>query len=231
MGLYGMLDHPRTTVRLGRRRDVRRLAGAHRSGGTLIGFGETRPCAGWRSIVVDALLLTVFALHHSVLRASPSKGALAHSFRRGCFARSTSGSRACLLILYATTVATGRRRRSIASTVGRRWIIAIVQIIGVWMIAQSVRAIDPLELAGIRNPKMTDEELQTGGRLALVRHPLYFGWLLIVFGAAHMTGDRLTFAVLTTSYLVIAMPWEERSLERTFGAAYRALHAPVRWRI
>jgi protein-S-isoprenylcysteine O-methyltransferase Ste14 len=111
------------------------------------------------------------------------------------------------------------------------WIFSIVQIIGVWMIAQSVRAIDPLELAGIRNPKTTDEELQTGGVYGIVRHPLYFGWLLTVFGAAHMTGDRLTFAVLTTTYLVIAMPWEERSLERTFGASYQRYKTTVRWKI
>src|SRR5205823_1186610 len=108
---------------------------------------------------------------------------------------------------------------------------AIIQLAGVWLIARSVQAINPLELAGIRNPKTTDEELQTGGVYQLVRHPLYFGWLLIVFGAAHMTGDRLTFAVLTTTYLVIAMPWEERSLEREFGLSYQRYKETVRWKI
>jgi protein-S-isoprenylcysteine O-methyltransferase Ste14 len=111
------------------------------------------------------------------------------------------------------------------------WIFTIVQVTGVWLIARSVSAIDPLELAGIRNPKMVDEELQTGGVYGLVRHPLYFGWVVIVFGAAHMTGDRLTFAVLTTAYLVMAMPWEERSLEREFGASYRRYKEKVRWKI
>ena len=111
------------------------------------------------------------------------------------------------------------------------WIFAIVQLAGVWMIARSVRAIDPLELAGIRNPKAMNGELQTNGVYGLVRHPLYFGWVLCVFGAAHMTGDRLTFAVLTTGYLVMAMPWEERSLEREFGQSYRLYKQAVRWKI
>jgi protein-S-isoprenylcysteine O-methyltransferase Ste14 len=111
------------------------------------------------------------------------------------------------------------------------WIFTIVQIMGVWLIARSVRAIDPLELAGIRNPKMVDAELQTGGVYGVVRHPLYFGWVLIVFVAATLTGDRLTFAVLTTAYLVIAVPWEERSLEREFGASYRRYKERVRWKI
>jgi protein-S-isoprenylcysteine O-methyltransferase Ste14 len=111
------------------------------------------------------------------------------------------------------------------------WPFGIVQLAGVGVIARSVRAIDPLELAGIRNPKMSNDELQTAGVYRLVRHPIYFGWVLIVFGTAHMTGDRLAFAVLTTAYLLIAMPWEEQSLEREFGMAYQRYKQQVRWRI
>ena len=46
-----------------------------------------------------------------------------------------------------------------------------------------------------------------------------------------MTGDRLAFAVITTLYLVVAIPWEERSLERAFGEAYGRYKARVRWRM
>ena len=64
-----------------------------------------------------------------------------------------------------------------------------------------------------------------------VRHPLYLGWLLMVFGAAHMTGDRLAFAAITTAYLVVAIPWEERSLRQSFGEAYARYMRDVRWRM
>ena len=46
-----------------------------------------------------------------------------------------------------------------------------------------------------------------------------------------MTADRFVFAVMSTSYLVVAIPWEERSLERAFGEAYRRYKARVRWRV
>ena len=105
-----------------------------------------------------------------------------------------------------------------------------VQLAGVWLIARSVRAIDALELAGIRSSGGS-ASLQIAGPYRLVRHPLYLGWMLIVFGAAHMTGDRVAFAAVTTIYLVIAMPWEERSLERTFGDEYARYKQRVRWRI
>jgi methanethiol S-methyltransferase len=195
-----------------------------------IRFGALQPFTGWRSIGVDAVLLTVFALHHSAFAREPIKKRLA-SLVPTRLLRSLYVWVASSLLIFmdlAWQPVGGMVYRVDGWTA---WIFTVVQIIGVLMIAQSVRAIDPLELAGIRNPKMTDEELQTGGVYRLVRHPLYFGWVLIVFGAAHMTGDRLTFAILTTAYLVIAMPWEERSLERTFGASYRRYMKDVRWRI
>ena len=39
----------------------------------------------------------------------------------------------------------------------------------------------------------------------------------MTFGAPHLTGDRLAFAALTTAYLLVAVPWEERSLARTYS--------------
>ena len=53
----------------------------------------------------------------------------------------------------------------------------------------------------------------------------------MVFGAAHMTADRLAFAVLTSAYLVVAIPWEERALERAFGVQYVTYRRSVRWRV
>jgi protein-S-isoprenylcysteine O-methyltransferase Ste14 len=46
-----------------------------------------------------------------------------------------------------------------------------------------------------------------------------------------MTGDRLTFAVLTTTYLVIAIPWEEQALEREFGQQYELYKQAVKRKI
>jgi protein-S-isoprenylcysteine O-methyltransferase Ste14 len=195
-----------------------------------IRFGEDRPATGWTTIAIDGLLVSVFALHHSAFAREPIKKRLASLIPARLLRSVYVWVASTLLILMDLFW------QPVGGIVYRVdgwpvWIFALVQITGVWLIVQSVRAIDPLELAGIRNPKMTDEELQTGGVYGLVRHPLYFGWLIIVFGAAHMTGDRLTFAVVTTAYLVIAMPWEERSLERAFGVSYRRYKEAVRWKI
>ena len=66
---------------------------------------------------------------------------------------------------------------------------------------------------------------------AVVRHPIYLGWLLIVFGPSHMTMSRLLFAVVSSAYLLVAIPFEERSLVEAFGDRYRAYQQQVRSRI
>jgi len=55
--------------------------------------------------------------------------------------------------------------------------------------------------------------------------------VLVVFGASHMTHDRLAFAVLTTLYLAIAIRWEERSLTAAFGEDYERYQQQVRWNL
>ena len=73
--------------------------------------------------------------------------------------------------------------------------------------------------------------LQVTGPYRLVRHPVYLGWILAVFGPAHMTGDRLAFAAITTIYLMIAIPLEERSLVGAFGDQYELYKRRVKWRV
>jgi hypothetical protein len=193
-------------------------------------LGVDRRPTGWMSLVIDGLLVTMFALHHSAFAREPIKSRLATliptRLLRSVYVWVASG-----LLVFMNWFWQPVGGSIYRVTGWPAWIFALTQVAGIWMIARSARAIDPLELAGIRNPKMTDVELQTGGVYGLVRHPLYFGWVLSVFGAAHMTGDRLAFAVLTTSYLVIAIPWEERSLEREFGQSYRLYKQAVRWKM
>jgi protein-S-isoprenylcysteine O-methyltransferase Ste14 len=55
--------------------------------------------------------------------------------------------------------------------------------------------------------------------------------VLVVFATPHLTGDRLAFATLSTAYLMVAVPWEERSLVGAFGDDYIRYQRDVRWRM
>lgn len=113
-----------------------------------------------------------------------------------------------------------------------------LQLLGVLLTIRSSARLDVLDLAGVR-PVLEAEHrapsdhvpLETRGAYRFVRHPLYFGWVLLVFATPGMTMTRFVFAAVSSLYLAIAIPFEERSLIQTFGPEYRAYQQRVRWRL
>jgi protein-S-isoprenylcysteine O-methyltransferase Ste14 len=184
----------------------------------------------WGSAALNAALLSVFALHHSVFAREPVKARIA-PFVPEHLVRTVYVWVASLLLIAVCVL-----WQPIGGDVyddsagGRSYGHALVQLLGLWITARGVARIDPLELAGIR-PAAQSPGLQVTGPYHWVRHPLYLGWLLMFFGAAHMTRDRLLFATITTFYLVVAIPWEERSLRRSFDGEYVRYMRDVKWRM
>jgi protein-S-isoprenylcysteine O-methyltransferase Ste14 len=192
-------------------------------------LGSAAPGPSLRALVVDTVLVTLFALHHSVFARESIKERVAtvvpSHLARAVYVWTAS----LLLIAVCAGWATVGGELYRATGIGAAALVA-AQLAGIWLIVRSVRGIDALELAGIRHEAVRGA-LQVRGPYAWVRHPLYAGWVLAVFAAAHMTGDRLAFAAITTAYLVVAIPLEERSLVRSFGDDYRRYARAVRWRI
>jgi protein-S-isoprenylcysteine O-methyltransferase Ste14 len=115
-------------------------------------------------------------------------------------------------------------------------ILSFCQLVGGVFCVLSARRLDVFELAGMRqafgaSPSSAPPQLDTSGPYGFVRHPIYFGWLLLVWLAPWMNGTRLVFAAVSTFYLVLAIPFEERSLVTTFGSAYSAYQRRVRWKM
>ena len=191
-------------------------------------LGRPAPFGGWQPLMFDAALFTVFALHHSVFARAGVKQRLAAippGLRRSVYVWIASLLLILVCVAWQTVGGTLYDHHGGAAVVH-----SCVQLLGVWLIARSVGRLDPLELAGIREEK-TGVPLQIGGPYRIVRHPLYLGWILTLFGTAHMTGDRLTIAAISSLYLLIAVPWEERSLMQSFGEEYAAYARRVRWRV
>lgn len=192
-------------------------------------FGRALPFAGWPPVAADGVLLTIFALHHSLFAREAVKARL-ERLVAPLLLRSVYVWAASLLLMLACAA-----WRAVGGEIYHaQGLLALAlnatQFAGLVITARGVARIDPLELAGIRQARAS-EGLQVSGPYHFVRHPLYLGWALMVFGAAHMTGDRLTFAAVTTLYLVVAIPLEERSLRQSFGADYTRYMRDVRWRM
>ncbi len=180
------------------------------------------------ALAVDLLLFTLFATHHSVSARDSVKSWIAsiagENGVRTVFVWSAS---ALLALVCAAWRPVGPL--IYRSSAGFAGVHVAIQLGGLWLVVDAVRRIDPLELAGIHPP--TTAPLQTSGSFAFVRHPLYTGWILMVFGAGTLTADRLAFAAISSAYLIIAIPWEEASLRRQFGLAYDEYSRRVRWRV
>ena len=203
-----------------------------------IPLSRTGPWMGWRPVAYDAALFTVFAGHHSLFARDAVKrrlSAIPALLRRSLYVWVAS---LLLILVCLLWQAVGAEAYTIhgAGSIA----LAGVQLVGLWIIARAVAKIDPLELAGIRAAGPAEAAsttaprpsgLQITGPYRWVRHPVYLGWILIVFGAAHMTGDRLVFAIVSSLYLMVAVPWEERSLVQSFGDEYVRYQRRVRWRV
>jgi len=204
----------------------------------LITFGET-PSASARATPAVALaanlaLFTLFAAHHSLLARPHFKAWIARivppQLERSSYVWVAS------LLFLLTCGAWRRTGRDLYSAHGLAMgVLAFLQACGVFLIFQSVRRLDHLEIAGIRQvqgrTRPADTTLQTDGVYGFVRHPLYLGWILFVFAVPHMTLDRLYFASISSAYLLVAIPWEERSLVREFGTRYEEYRRAVCWRV
>ena len=194
-----------------------------------LGTGLDHLTPGLPALVFDLSLLGLFTIHHSVFARDRVKRWLAETIAERVLRSVYVWTASVLLIIVC--VLWQPIRGSLYRATG--WLAvahASIQLIGVLLIARSVSVIDALELAGIRRTRAV-APLQVTGPYRLVRHPVYLGWILALFGAAHMTGDRLAFATITTIYLVIAIPWEERSLVGTFGEEYERYQRQVKWRV
>ncbi len=185
-----------------------------------------------RRSLVNALLFGVFALHHSLLARSGVKRWVTRHvpphLERTAYVWVAS-------LLFIAVCAwwqdlPGRVYRHSGVWALPHW--AVVGV-GVFVMARGTAIIDALDLAGIRQAagKAQGSELKTGGPYRFVRHPIYLGWVLIVFGVPDMTATRLAFAAISTGYLVLAIPFEERSLVEVFGEQYRSYRRAVRSRL
>ena len=196
----------------------------------LVRFGDVEPDgARLAPSSSDIALFSAFALHHSVLARSSVKATLTRLLPPG-LERSTYTWVASLLFLAVCTWWQPVPGLLYELDGAGRVLAWTLQALGIVLTVRASNALDILDLAGVRQlqratgsaEQKPPPTLTTRGLYGFVRHPLYFSWALFVFATPAMTGTRAAFAIISTAYLMLAIPWEERGLVATFGQEYEA---------
>jgi methanethiol S-methyltransferase len=179
------------------------------------------------SLAIDALLLTIFAVQHSVMARRWFKTwwtqFVPHEIERSTYV--LCASLALMLLLWQWRPL-GGVVWSVKSAAG----VAVLQMLfaaGWTLVLVVTFLINHFDLFGLRQVwyALMDKSLpkvsfKTPGPYRVVRHPLYFGFVLAFWMTPTMTAAHLVFAIATTAYIVLAIQFEERDLVAEHGAAY-----------
>jgi protein-S-isoprenylcysteine O-methyltransferase Ste14 len=196
-----------------------------------LGSSAGAPGSTVRHALVDITLFFVFAFHHSLFARSHVKRWVTQftpaAAERSVYVWISSALLFAVCVLWQSLP-------GVAYEIEGFWRAPFygVQLLGVVITARGAGVIDPLELSGVRQAAATSPNaIKVAGPFRLVRHPIYLGWILMVFAAPTLTVNRLLFATISSLYLILAIPWEEKSLVAAYGDQYRAYQRAVRWRV
>ena len=184
-----------------------------------------------RDAIDNILLFTIFALHHSIMARTGAKAWITRVVPRD-LERTVYVWIASVLFLAVCWLWQPLPGAAWSTSGVVFWMLLGIQMIGVALTLRAANIVGVWELAGVKQPDLTKSvEFHASGPFAIVRHPIYLGWVLIVFATPVMTTSRLLFAVVSTAYLIAAIPWEERSLVEAFGEKYLAYQRAMPWRL
>lgn len=177
-----------------------------------------------QSLIIDAVLLGLFAIQHSAM-ARPGFKKMWTKIVPRVVERST------YVLLASLTLALlfwqWRPLLGVIWEVRNPTLALILQIVffaGWGIVLISTFLINHFDLFGLRQVYLYKNYTYLGFSTPFwykaVRHPLYLGFIIAFWATPRMTLGHLVFAITTTAYILVAIQLEERDLVSYYGDPY-----------
>jgi len=186
------------------------------------------------ALIVNLLLLSLFAFQHSGMARKPFKRWLTQfvpaSVERSVYV--LLASLALILLLWQwrpiPAVVWQITNEQVAMT------MTALSLAGWLLVLFSTFLINHFELFGLHQVAanlagrtMPAARFKTPVLYKFVRHPIYLGFIIAFWATPVMTVGHLLFAAVTTAYIFIGIALEERDLIQLFGEEYKRYRAQV----
>ncbi len=188
------------------------------------------------SLLINALLLGVFAIRHRVMARPGFKACwtrtVPKSVERGTYVLLSS---LALVLLFWQWRPMVDIVWHVDNELARTTIWALAAL-GWGMVLLSSFLIDHFDFVGLRQVQLnlrqvpyTELPFKLSFLYRMVRHPLMLGFLITFWSAPTMSVGHLVFTLATTGYIFIALQFEERDLIRAHGKVYEDYrkHVPM----
>ena len=188
----------------------------------------------WPALAIDAGLLAVFAIQHSVMARRWFKdwwtGIVPAPIERSTYVLFAS---LALILLFWQWRPLGGEIWSVGNP-SAALALRVVAGAGWTLVLVTTFLINHFELFGLQQvwhalvgARHPGASFTTPGPYRLVRHPLYVGFLVAFWATPTMTMAHLVFAAATTAYIVLAIQFEEQDLVAEHGEAYETYRQRV----